>query len=68
MRLAAMLILLPLAASATASLAVSEAAQPAPAAATAARIVYPQTARENVVEEQFGERVADPYRWLENDG
>ncbi|MEA3031933.1 MAG: prolyl oligopeptidase [Sphingomonadales bacterium] len=28
---------------------------------------YPQTARGDVVEEQFGERVADPYRWLEND-
>jgi prolyl oligopeptidase len=28
---------------------------------------YPQTAREAVVEEQFGVAVADPYRWLEND-
>jgi prolyl oligopeptidase len=31
------------------------------------RIAYPETARGNVVEEQFGERIADPYRWLEND-
>jgi len=30
-------------------------------------IAYPQTERGDVVEEQFGERVADPYRWLEND-
>jgi prolyl oligopeptidase len=37
-------------------------AQPAPPALT-----YPQTARGDVVEEQFGERVPDPYRWLEND-
>jgi prolyl oligopeptidase len=28
---------------------------------------YPATARGDVVEEQFGERIADPYRWLEND-
>ena len=28
---------------------------------------YPETARGPVVETQFGEAVADPYRWLEND-
>ncbi|MBM3595756.1 MAG: S9 family peptidase, partial [Alphaproteobacteria bacterium] len=28
---------------------------------------YPVTERVPVVEEKFGERVADPYRWLEND-
>ena len=28
---------------------------------------YPETRTGDVVEEQFGERVADPYRWLEND-
>ena len=33
----------------------------------APRIAYPPTHRGDVVEEQFGERVADPYRWLEND-
>jgi prolyl oligopeptidase len=48
------LLLLPLAAAAM--------AQPA-----SAPIAYPQTQRGDVVEEQFGERVADPYRWLEND-
>jgi prolyl oligopeptidase len=31
------------------------------------RIAYPETARGDVVEEQFGQRIADPYRWLEND-
>jgi len=28
---------------------------------------YPETRRVDVVEEQFGMKVADPYRWLEND-
>jgi prolyl oligopeptidase len=30
-------------------------------------MAYPETARGDVVEERFGERIADPYRWLEND-
>ena len=30
-------------------------------------IAYPQTKRVDVVENQFGVAVADPYRWLEND-
>jgi len=30
-------------------------------------IAYPETRRVDVVEEQFGVKVADPYRWLEND-
>ncbi|MEH1954968.1 prolyl oligopeptidase family serine peptidase [Nostoc sp.] len=30
-------------------------------------ITYPQTKQGDVVEEQFGETIADPYRWLEND-
>ena len=30
-------------------------------------IHYPDTKRGDVVEEHFGERIADPYRWLEND-
>ena len=34
---------------------------------TSAPIVYPDTVRGEVVEELFGERLADPYRWLEND-
>lgn len=32
-----------------------------------APISYPETRRVNVVDEQFGIKVADPYRWLEND-
>lgn len=32
-----------------------------------AKMTYPPTKRVDVVEEQFGERIADPYRWLEND-
>ncbi len=28
---------------------------------------YPETRRGDVVETHFGERIADPYRWLEND-
>ena len=30
-------------------------------------IPYPETRRQDLVETQFGERIADPYRWLEND-
>ncbi|MFT4055187.1 MAG: prolyl oligopeptidase family serine peptidase [Novosphingobium sp.] len=30
-------------------------------------ISYPQTRRDAVVETQFGEAIADPYRWLEDD-
>ncbi len=30
-------------------------------------ITYPATQTGPVVEEQFGEKIADPYRWLEND-
>ncbi len=32
-----------------------------------AKIAYPQTKRVDVVDDQFGIKVADPYRWLEND-
>ncbi|MGB5078369.1 MAG: S9 family peptidase, partial [Sphingorhabdus sp.] len=30
-------------------------------------LAYPQTRRQNVIDEQFGVKVADPYRWLEDD-
>ena len=30
-------------------------------------ITYPATDRGDTVDEQFGVKVADPYRWLEND-
>src|ERR1700741_161138 len=55
MRLPAALLLAPALAAATMTLAQTE-----------PHIAYPATARGDVVEEQFGERVADPYRWLEN--
>lgn len=32
-----------------------------------AQIEYPKAAKDNTVDEYFGTRVADPYRWLEND-
>ena len=57
MRLLPAFLLIPFA---TAALAQS---QPAPLQ----KIVYPATQRGDTVETQFGERVADPYRWLEND-
>src|SRR6185503_4939439 len=31
------------------------------------RITYPETKKVEVVEDYFGTKVADPYRWLEND-
>ncbi|HEY8591750.1 MAG TPA: prolyl oligopeptidase family serine peptidase [Sphingomicrobium sp.] len=38
-----------------------------PAAAAATQVAYPDTRRVDLVETQFGTRIADPYRWLEND-
>jgi len=49
---------------ATATDVVVTPAQPAPATPA---IAYPATQRGDVVETQFGEVIADPYRWLEND-
>ena len=31
------------------------------------KLTYPSTRKTDLVEQQFGEKVADPYRWLEND-
>ncbi|MBR6981305.1 MAG: S9 family peptidase [Prevotella sp.] len=36
-------------------------------AASAQKINYPTTPRDNAVDEYFGTKVPDPYRWLEND-
>ena len=33
----------------------------------AQNIHYPSTPKDNTVDEYFGVKVADPYRWLEND-
>jgi prolyl oligopeptidase len=66
MRHAALVLLLASTACAMNDSATETAAAPA-AAAPQASIVYPVTERQNIVETQFGEAVADPYRWLEND-
>lgn len=31
------------------------------------QIAYPENRRVNVVEDHFGQKISDPYRWLEND-
>ncbi len=31
------------------------------------KIVYPETVKDNTIDVYFGEKVEDPYRWLEND-
>ena len=66
MRHAAILLLLASSACTMNQTARREAAAP-PAAAPRASIVYPATQRQDVVENQFGAAVADPYRWLEAD-
>lgn len=43
------------------------AAQAAEATASAPALAYPDTARGDTVDPQFGVDVADPYRWLEDD-
>ncbi len=35
--------------------------------ADGARLVYPETKKVDVVDDYFGTKVADPYRWLEDD-
>ena len=39
----------------------------APSAETSMPVTYPQTRRDDVVETHFGEKIADAYRWLEED-
>jgi prolyl oligopeptidase len=38
-----------------------------PAMAQKSKIIYPKTAKVDTVDTYFGTKVADPYRWLEND-
>ena len=59
MRLLPVLLVLPFATAAFAQPGLAPLPQP--------HIAYPASQRGDVVEEQFGERIADPYRWLEND-
>jgi prolyl oligopeptidase len=66
MRHAALVLLLASTACAMNDAETQTAAAPA-AAAPRASLVYPDTQRQDIVETQFGQRVADPYRWLEND-
>lgn len=63
MRRAPSLILMPI----LAVPALAQTSQKAPPNMTTASISYPAAARGDVVDEQFGVKVADPYRWLEND-
>ncbi len=39
----------------------------AAAAAEGAKLTYPQTRKTDLVETAFGQKIPDPYRWLEND-
>ncbi|MDO9367970.1 MAG: prolyl oligopeptidase family serine peptidase [Sphingopyxis sp.] len=45
----------------------ARAADAATASSTLSQITYPDTARGDTVDPQFGVDVADPYRWLEDD-
>ena len=47
--------------------AVPTLSQAATEGAPMTRLSYPETRRVDQVDEQFGIKVADPYRWLEND-
>ena len=64
MRVAAALLLLSVSACAMNAASQQDAAAPT---APRASLVYPVSERQDVVDEQFGVRVADPYRWLEEE-
>jgi len=60
-------VLPPVVVTACLSLAPSAAMKPVTVTSVAPIGVYPPTQRQDLVETHFGVRVADPYRWLEND-
>lgn len=60
------LIALPLLFAAPAMISVAQASPETPSTMSAP-ITYPETKRVDVTDETFGQKVADPYRWLEND-
>ena len=41
--------------------------KPASEQATSEKLIYPATAKSDQVDDYFGVKVSDPYRWLEND-
>lgn len=41
--------------------------KPASEPATSEKLTYPITAKSDQVDDYFGVKVSDPYRWLEND-
>ena len=49
------------------TLAAALALLPVPLAAAEPQMIYPKTAATGAPTTLFGESVADPYRWLEND-
>jgi prolyl oligopeptidase len=51
----------------TLTIALSLVLLPAVLSAAARRLEYPQTRRADVVDDYFGTKVEDPYRWLEDD-
>ena len=41
--------------------------KPATETATSEKLTYPVTAKSDQIDDYFGVKVSDPYRWLEND-
>ncbi len=74
MRKSLILMTLPIVSACSTTPPLADANVPVPVAASAEAsapdtpvLAYPATRRDTVVETQFGQQIADPYRWLEND-